>query len=545
VGTAVPTPDWRAFAADPSLVPNTCSGTETDQFSDFAPAVHLLNPAYDAPRSWRGNLAWTSQLGRLGFSVEGIYSLGLNQPGVFDLNFTGVPRFVLPEEGGRPVYVGIASVVPTTGATTGMEARRDADFGRVVRLDSDLRTVNRQLTLVLTPDIPSPNFFARFAYTLGSARAQYRGFDGAAFGDPATREWGPSDFDVRHQMQLQAGWATRHVRLTLFGRAASGTPFTPLVSGDVNGDGLASDRAFVFDPGRTSSPQVREGMEGLLASGPEWARTCLARGLGRAAERNSCRGPWTQMLNARIDLVRRVPLTRNRVNLGLNVANPLAGMDLLLHGSRGLRGWGQPARPDPVLYRVRGFDPDAQAFRYEVNPRFGDTRTASRLLGNPFRITIDARVDLGRPLQVQQLQRVLRAGRGGDARPRLSVDSLVARYTRSVPDLYSMTLQLSDSLLLAPEQVEALKTAQADYRGRMTAIWRELAQYLAGLPESYDAAEALRRQEAAIDQGWEISRLEGPTFKSILSPMQQKMLPSLVESVINSTEKVRIRYFLN
>lgn len=544
IGPAVPIPDWRAYANDPFAIPAECAdGDGLGGFTDLAPSVQLLSRSYTPSRSWRGNLAWNSQMGAFGLSVEGLYSLGFNQPGMFDLNFADVPRFVLAEEGGRPVFVRPSSVVSTTGFTTGSEARRISEFSRVVSHQSDLRSVSRQLTFVVTPDIANPTYFARVAYTLGSARAQYRGFDGAAFGTPVEREWAASDLDARHQLYLQLGWATRHVRLTLFGRMQSGTPFTPLVSGDVNGDGLANDRAFIFDPAVASAPEISNGMRELLGSAPHWARDCVERQLGRVSERNGCRGPWTQSLNARAELTRRLPYTRQRVDLSVNIANPLAGVDLLLHGTDGLRGWGTPAHPDPVLYRVRGFDPDAQQFRYDVNPRFGDTRVASRLLGVPFRITIDARIDLGAPLQVQQLRRVLRAPRGEPRGTRQPTDSLVNHYMRSVPDIYALTLALNDSLLLAPEQVTALTAAQASYLARMRVVWQDLAEYLVELPLSYDGTEALRRQEATIDQGWEVARLEGPTIKSILSPLQQRMLPSQVVTVINATDKIRIRYY--
>jgi hypothetical protein len=545
VGPAVPTPDWEAYASDPALVPSACEpGGESPSFADGAPEVQLVNPSYQAPRSWRGNLAWVSALGRHGFSIDGVFSVGLNQPGTSDLNFAGIPQFTLADEGGRPVFVRPESIVPETGATTGSDARRDPQFGRVVRLESDLRVVSRQVTLVLNPEIANRRYFANFAYTVGSARAQYRGFDGAAFGSPVEPRWAPSDFDVRHQVQFQAGLGARLFSLSLLGRFASGTPFTPLVAGDVNGDGVWNDRAFVFHPDALPDAAGAPAMRTLLQSGPEWARGCLERALGRPAARNSCRGPWTQSLNARLALTRRLPYTRNRVEVALNVANALSGVDLLLHGSRGFRGWGNPVRPDPVLYRVRGFDPEAQRFRYDVNPRFGDTRAASRLLGTPFRVTIDARVDLGRPLQLQQLERYLRPGRAGRPGTRPSVDSLITRYTRSVPDIYAMTLQLSDSLLLAPTQVEALQGAQAAYNQRMNAVWRELAEYLAALPDAYDPAEALRRQEAAIDQGWDITRLEGPALREILSPLQLRMLPSLVDYVINAKGKITIRYYM-
>src|SRR5450756_2704784 len=62
-----------------------------------------------------------------------------------------------------------------------------------------------------------------------------------------------------------------------------------------------------------------------------------------------------------------------RATLSLQVANPLGAADLLMHSNNNLRGWGQFAFPDPTLLAVRGFDPQTQRYKYDVNQRFGST----------------------------------------------------------------------------------------------------------------------------------------------------------------------------
>jgi hypothetical protein len=179
-----------------------------------------------------------------------------------------------------------------------------------------------------------------------------------------------------------------------------------------------------------------------------------------------------------------------------------------------------------------------------VNPRFGDTRPARTLVRAPFRLTLDVSIDWGSPIEVQQLNRSLRPGRDGSRTVRRTAESLVESYSESVSDVYSMILEESDSLMLSPEQTGALTSAQVQYRRNVDAIWTELARYLATLPDRYNAAEALKRQEEATDRAWEASRQEGVTIKAILSPLQQRMLPGLVDTIINSTEKIRIRYIV-
>src|SRR5207237_1727787 len=88
-------------------------------------------------------------------------------------------------------------------------------------------------------------------------------------------------------------------------RAQSGLPFTPLVQGDGNGDGRGGDRAFVPQPLNTTladpSPNdpVPAQLAALVASGSSTARDCILAYAGRVADRNGCRGPWSQSLNIR------------------------------------------------------------------------------------------------------------------------------------------------------------------------------------------------------------------------------------------------------
>lgn len=547
-GSAVPAPDWAAFAADQRAIPQQCVNVvRAPVFANYASDIQLFDRSYDSPRSWRANLGWLSSFRQVDLTAEGIYSLNLNQPGTVDLNFAGVPRFALAEEANRPVFVSGGSIVPGTGAVSPVESRSETSFGRVIANVSDLRSRSRQLTLTLSPRSSlfySGRAFLSLAYTLADNRALQRGFDGATSASPSAREWARGDFDVRHQILLQTGMGLRNgISFTLFGRFASGVPFTPVIASDVNGDGLANDRAFVFDPARTTDTVVASGLRSLLSSAPSGARDCLARQAGRVAARNSCTGPWTAALNARLALTGAVLHAGNRVNFSVNLSNPLGGLDQLLHGAGRLRGWGTPVFPDPVLYTVKGFDPDAQRFQYVVNNRFGNTRPSAAMLRTPFRVTVEASFDLGTPFRVQMLERTLNRGRGGRSGPRLNADSLKARYARNVPSVYDLILNESDSLLLSREQSEALQRAEAAYRVRIDSVWTPLAEYLASLDDAYDADAALKKSEQATDDAWEIARQQGPIIKSVLSPIQLRLVPSLVRAVINSEGKLRIRIY--
>src|SRR6185312_12558495 len=166
-----------------------------------------------------------------------------------------------------------------------------------------------------------------------------------------------------------------------------GLPFTPVVAGDVNGDGLSNDRAFIFAPG-AGGAAVSSGMSELLSNASSRVRKCLTRQVGTVAGRNSCEGPWTATAAASLTLNPEKLGWDNRTTLSLNVSNPLAGLDELVHGSAHMQGWGQPAAPDPTLLRVRGYDQTTNSFQYDVNPRFGDTHFASSTLRLPFILSL-------------------------------------------------------------------------------------------------------------------------------------------------------------
>src|SRR5439155_8581360 len=178
------------------------------------------------------------------------------------------------------------------------------------------------------------------------------------------------------------------LRVSWCGQFRSGMPFTPMVASDINGDGYANDRAFVFDPANPQTdPTVAAAMQELLTSGSSSARDCLSKQRGGIAGRFSCEGPWTSsatMSFAFNPLKVRMP---QRATLSFQLSNPLAAADLLLHGSNNTRGWGQTPLPDPSLLYVRGFDPNSNRFIYDVNNRFGSTNPAFNPIRAPVTLT--------------------------------------------------------------------------------------------------------------------------------------------------------------
>ncbi|MBI3789758.1 MAG: TonB-dependent receptor [Gemmatimonadetes bacterium] len=101
VGSAVPIPNFAAYAANPSLIPTSCAGPPTPFFS-ARPNATVISPGFEAPRSWRGSLGVTQRLfQRVSVSLDMNYALGVAQYGYRDVNLAAAPAFTLANEGIR------------------------------------------------------------------------------------------------------------------------------------------------------------------------------------------------------------------------------------------------------------------------------------------------------------------------------------------------------------------------------------------------------------------------------------------------------------
>ncbi len=545
IGSAIPMPDWSAYLTSNGNIPTDCvAGAPSSGLRDTAPGVQLINRSYDAPRSWRANLRWTTSHDWLMWSIEAAAAYNLNQPGQYDLNFNNTPRFTLSDEG-RPVYVQPSSIVESSGVVSPLDARTNQAFGRVISARSDGRSEAQQVILTLSPDMGryTSRFYGSLSYVLAHVRQLQRGFDESTFDSPDGRSWSRSDIDYRHTFTLQAGVGFKYASVTLFGQVRSGAPFTPMVGSDVNGDGLSNDRAFIFNPATATDPQLAADTRALLASATPAVRHCLTSQFGTGAAQGSCEGPWTASVNGNVSInTYNLGGFWRRLNISLYFNNPLGGLDQLLHGSN-LQGWGNAATPNPTLYFVQGFDAAHERFLYSVNPRFGDTRPSNTIQA-PFRVTLDVRLRYAPDIGVQQLDRWLRPGRDGMPGPKLSAVDLKRRYSRNVPDAYRPILQESDSLLLTTEQLRRLSDLQKAYQARVDSVWTDLTNWMAALPDHFDVNAVMQRQESTIDEVWEMGRIElQQELPNVLSPVQIQMLPGQSGSYFRSKSMKGSRMF--
>jgi hypothetical protein len=475
IGPAVPLPDWGTYYADPDSIPEACTIGGGPQVTGLraAPTVTVLAPGFETPRAWRASLGVERRLTQLlRLHVDMSMAAGIRQTGYTDLNLSSTPRFALASEGGRPVYVPSSAIDPATGAPSFIASRADTAFSSVVEAFSGLKTTSEQVTASLG-GIVGPAVVFQLSYTWQRSRDQQTGVRGSTAGNPDVVEWGRSNFERRHSFVLTITYPfSTALELTSIGRVTSGTPFTPMVGGDVNGDGIRNDRAFIFAPG-DSTPQA-QGMVKLLATASPSVRSCLLSQIGQIAGRNSCTGPWQGSLDFQLNWRPAFWGLNHRLQISVVTFNFLRGLDELLHGVNGARGWGLQTRPDGTLLYVTGFSPATNSYAYTVNERFGATYGSATAYRPPFQIGIQARLTIG-PDRVRQALDAMRAGGGfrgglgggpagfgmGGFRPEFTPAILIARIDSALPNPARVVLAMRDSLKLDSGQI-ALLTPVAD-----------------------------------------------------------------------------------
>jgi hypothetical protein len=543
VGPATPIPDWTAFAENIAAIPTRCAdGSVGSGFASSAPNVALFGRSYSAPRSLRSNLQWGGAIlgNRFVATADATYSLNLNQASMVDLNFDPIAKFTLADDG-RPIFARASGIVAASGAIAGGEARIEPAFARVTELRSDMRSDARQLTFQLRPAAFNGGYSWTIAYVYANARERFRGFTSTS-ASPLDVGWSRSSFDSRHQIVYTLSYnALDLVRLSWYGSLRSGTPYTPLVAADINGDGNQNDRAFIYDPTKTIDSALATGMRSLLASGSGSARRCLERQIGRIASRNSCQGPWVSASNLTLSLNPTRVRMPQRATLSFQLSNPLGAADFLVHGEDRLHGWGQPFVPTTQLLFVRGFEATTRRYLYEVNQRFGSaavTQMATRL---PVTLTAMLRVDVGPTRERQALTSMLDRGRVASGQ-RLPEPLIKALYgTSAIVNPMAQILRQADTLALTPRQGDSLAVLNRAYAIMLDSIWTPVAKYLAALPDRYDQGEAYHRYRTAREAMVDALIKLAPRIKSLLTADQWRRLPGTVTPYLDTRYLASVR----
>jgi hypothetical protein len=276
------------------------------------PDYAIFDEDFAMPKTLKANLGYERLLPtNTRFALDFIFSESWDMYTIRDLNLRD-PVFTLSFEENRPVYV------PATGYNPGLfggSARlRNTAFNRVFfnTSDGEARSFNVNVTLD-----------QRFADWLNASLSYgyNRAYDNSSFsccttgegwgtettwgdpnflGDPGDDEqgaWGVSRFERRHVIVGSAIWrAPLGIHVNGIWRSQSGTPWTPVVQGDLNGDDQQfNERAFVSRDHVFATPADAERFEQILED-----FDCVAEQLGRVVARNSCRNPWWHTMDLRL-----------------------------------------------------------------------------------------------------------------------------------------------------------------------------------------------------------------------------------------------------
>lgn len=555
VGADAPAPDWSAIAQDAGAIPDACADGGSGTPPPAAPSVTAFARGFTAPRVWRGSLGAQRRVGLLTLGADFSMSFGQSQWGFLDRN-VGPARFTLANEGDRQVYALPGAIDTLTGFAPLAASRVDRRFGQVFEIQSGLTTRSAQMVLSAN-GIVGRGIVLQGSYTLSRSTDQSSsigfggvgGFAGQTAGRGLIdRNRSASDFDRRHQFLLTATVPlAKGLELTTISRASSGTPYTPTVAGDVNGDGARNDRAFIFHPALAGplSPDLTR----LLDHAPGRVRDCLTSQAGAIAARNSCRGPWQVTMDLQLNWRPSFWGLDQRLALSLVTSNLLGGLDQLFHGDRALHGWGASYRPDATLLIVRGFDPAAQQFTYQVNQRFGDVRSA-QALRQPFQLGLQLRLALGTTPLLGGLGGPGGGfgpgggGGGGGGRgfppgagpasgvqPGDSAARFENRLARVMPDPVARILEYSFQLKLSDDQTARLNQSSQRFVAGRDSLGRAIQREIEEAGPRPDPAVLFSALRGRIETARAMMTEALETAHAILTPEQWAALPEEARTI--------------
>lgn len=299
------TPD---FVLDPNAQPSTCRSGTGPSASVNQGEIDYFDPGTKYPQTLRLALGADRQLpmGIIG-SVDVIYSRDVNGWYTTDANLVNLGT----SGEGRPIY-GNLGANPQTGNFTATPTRVDP-----VNLTQAVKVYNKNGAYAYSGTVQMQRTFARtvdvlVAYTYSRSYDRISLTSSQAFsnfqfapvdGSLEDRNVRPSAFDRPHKVTVAA--VTRlplgfGAGLTYVGQ--SGLPYTWVVNGDVNGDGVnGNDVAYI--PRDASDISLRDPSQWDALNNFIESRDCLKSARGRFIERGECRNPWQNFLDLRFSWI--------------------------------------------------------------------------------------------------------------------------------------------------------------------------------------------------------------------------------------------------
>jgi hypothetical protein len=490
----------------------------------------MLGRTFAPSRSFRATGGIVTQFRLVDISFDAVVSRTLRQERFSDV---AVPLMAVDSVGAIPrraFFGALDSVEASSGQLRAGRSAAGANVLRSLLVTSDLATTAQRYVITMQ----SKNGFFRWPFKIGYAwsriASERDGFSDDTFGSPWSVERATSPQQRRHQVQFELAHTFRPgIDVSLWSRIASGARYTPLIQGDVNGDGrYGNDRFGLVDLPDVQGRSSVDALSSALSSG---ARRCLQT-LTAVPVSRTCAGPWTvtSSLVAKIELGDRNRFPR--AQLSVAIENPFS----VFGGA--LRAAAAAPVIDPYVAQVRSFDAATRRFRLASNPNFGRRITLGRPFSGAARLSVSLQIPLAPSIRSQQVDRwFIRRGYGSE----LSMDSLTVLFARGVPNVLQSVLAQDDELALSVRQREQLQSMRDSLARDLRTIWSRFASEIQRAQARLSRDELTKRVEAAHDAAWERSRVEANQLLSVLSPLQQTMIASNVSYLMRATRPVHLR----
>lgn len=391
-GANVPTPDFVSYRNDPSTAP----GAELFLIDGVDPltTINMNSADIRVPTVYKGNISYNRFFSsNLRLGVNFIASLARNNYMYVDRNMVDEPFFRLANEDNRGVFVPANTINTNNGSADWTQGRKTDQIGRVLELVSEGE--NNAFTVIVDGTwnyLRDGILTASYTWNQVKDNTSYNG----NVANSATLFQMVVD-DPRDLSRMSYSNAHFRNKVVLYGTLPSfygvtvgvrysgmgGTRYSLRVNGNVNGDFVSSnDLAFVFDPNNpNTSAAVAEGMNAVLANPDNRARSCIEQYMGSIASRNGCENGFFGVWDIRVARKFQFsPVSSTGLELSLdlfNVANLIN------------REWGSNRiLANQNLLNIRGFDPVAEQYIYQVNQNVGVVNPG----GNPWQLQVSARL---------------------------------------------------------------------------------------------------------------------------------------------------------
>ena len=309
------------FVADPNAQPISPTGGTVKTATQ---TLNLIDPNFKFPSQLRGNIAYDTNLpwGLVGRG-EFLFNKTMEDILYQNLNAQPLASGAVSTLDGRPLFTPsavsstIGPAIVLTNTTQGHGWNVSYDVSRTFRNDFGFEmgySYGQQKTLEESES--------------SVALTSWQNIFSPTPNSPALTT---SDFDPGHRVTSNVSYAVPvghglKALLSLMYVGQSGHPYTLSYSFDMNGDTQNfNDNLYILPPSQANAVTYSSSNGAVsyqtLADFFSSLGSCVTNQLGTIYVRNSCRAPWTNMLNARIAM--RLPFKSVKADVTLDILNLL------------------------------------------------------------------------------------------------------------------------------------------------------------------------------------------------------------------------------